>query len=98
MTHFPKKIKNALIYTMNATEEQSKMLKYDEIFQRSAMINSVVFGSKTEILPCYNTLQVTNYSNYVMDIFDPKDKKESRKTQFPKDLEKAFKLGQKLVE
>ena len=98
LTNFPKKIKSGVIFTMNIDEQLAKQLNYDITFQRAIITPSCIFGIKSEILPSYNTLQVKDYFKYNIDRFDPKEKYESRKINFPKDLERAFKLGQKLVE
>ena len=55
-TNFPKKIKTGLIFTMGATAELAKQFKMDDLFQRSAMMFSLIFGSQPEILASYNTL------------------------------------------
>ncbi|WP_298500397.1 hypothetical protein [uncultured Methanobrevibacter sp.] len=43
------------------------------------------------------TYQFKDYSKYVSDAFDEKERRNLRKTQFPKDLESAFELGRKIA-
>lgn len=47
--------------------------------------------------PCHDTLQVANYSRYDMTSFDADRKRLSREKNFPKDLENAYQIGQRLV-
>ena len=54
------------------------------------------FG-EIEHLYVYETYQFRDYSKYVSDAFDEKERKEIRKNQFPKDLESAFELGRKIA-
>ncbi|WP_330386843.1 hypothetical protein [Robinsoniella peoriensis] len=44
----------------------------------------------------YNTYQFDDYSKYVCETFDEKDKQEYRDTQFPLDCKQAFELGRNL--
>ena len=45
-----------------------------------------------------DTLQVNDYSKFAMSAFDKTAKKARHDKQFPKDLQKAFDLGKRLVE
>ncbi len=62
--------------------------KAKELAQSFQMLNGTV-----EVLPCCDTLQVTDYSRFNMAGFSEAHKKEMREKQFPLDLEKAFRLG-----
>ena len=44
-----------------------------------------------------DTYQFDNYADYVCTMFDEGHKAAVRKTQFPKDLERAFELGKLLI-
>ena len=48
------------------------------------------------LYPCYNTLQVSDYSKFDMASFSEDKKRKSREECFPIDLENAFQLGKKL--
>ena len=48
------------------------------------------------LCPCFNTLQVADYSKFNMGGFDAEDKKKANEELFPADLQKAFDLGMKL--
>lgn len=54
-----------------------------------------IFG-ECESLYAYDTKQFKNYSHYVNNMFDPEIKEANEKTQFPKNLKKAYELGRKL--
>ena len=54
-------------------------------------------NGKVEICLACDTLQFPDYSSYHAASFDEAHKKESRRMQFPKDLQNAYKLGQKLA-
>lgn len=54
-----------------------------------------IFG-ECEALYAYDTKQFKQYSAYLNNMFDPDHKEESKKNQFPKDLKKAYELGQRL--
>jgi len=77
-------------------EEFYQMMNYQHLMDNSAM-QLGVFGP-TEILRCYDTYQFNNYDRYDAATFDAAHKAEVRDTQFPKDLEKAYDLGKRLVE
>jgi hypothetical protein len=58
----------------------------------NAHILSRTFGH-SESLCAFETLQFEDYSKVVFSYFDPEERKERRKTVFPKDLERAYELG-----
>ena len=95
-TCLTRKIPVGLIYTMNCPEDLSKQIGYDKILGTDENACRLVFGH-CEVLNSYDTYQYTDYSKYDCDMFDEKHKREVRDTQFPKDLEKAFELGKRLV-
>ena len=51
-----------------------------------------------EILYSCETYQFKDYSRYDMNLFDEKQRREHRDTQFPIDLQKAHDLGVRLTE
>lgn len=91
-----KKMPIAYIYTMNASEELSNQIGYHAIHDHFEMGLSMIF-TKPEHLHVYETYQFKDYSKYVSDAFDEKERKQIRKTRFPKDLESAFEIGRKIA-
>ena len=89
-----KEIKTAMIYTMNVTEEMSYFNGEDQLaIMRGYLTN--IFG-ECEALYVYDTKQFKQYSAYLNNMFDPELKDQSNKTQFPKDLKRAYELGRKI--
>ncbi|WP_405305003.1 flavodoxin family protein [Methanobrevibacter sp.] len=91
-----KKMPLACIYTMNASEELSHQIGYHNLHDHFEMGMSMVFA-KPEHLYVYETYQFKDYSKYVSDVFDEKERKHIRKTRFPKDLENAFDIGRNVA-
>lgn len=87
----------ALIFTMNATQEQFKQHHYDVVLGDNETSLRAVFGY-CETLYAFYTFQYTDYSKYDCDLFNPEHKAKMRDTQFPKDLKKAYEMGKKLAE
>lgn len=92
-----KKLATGIIYTMNCTPELYEKFNYPAILSPDWNAFKRFFGS-CEVLNSYNTYQFSDYSRYMADIVDEKDKAHTRDTQFPIDKQKAFELGKKLVE
>ena len=92
----PRIIKSAGIYTMNATKEQVEKFNVAGAWQAVGAWCKRFLGSYEELV-CYDTLQFSDYSKFASSIFDEAHKKAVHETEFPKDLEKAYKLGQSLV-
>jgi len=92
--YFKGKVKTAVILTMNATK------MYFELAYRKAMKERLrglgVLNSEMELLPCFDTLQVDDYSKYDMSSFDEEHKKKVHAEKFPEDLKKAYELGERL--
>lgn len=91
-----KKMPIAYIYTMNASEEISYQIGYHDLHDHFEMGLGMVF-TKPEHLYVYETYQFKDYSKYVSDAFDEKERMEIRKNRFPKDLENAFELGKRIA-
>lgn len=90
-----KEIKTAMIYTMNVTKEMAEFNGEDQLaIMRGYLTN--IFG-ECESLYVYDTKQFKQYSAYVNNMFDAEHKKQQEIEQFPKECEKAFKLGEKLA-
>ena len=55
------------------------------------------YYSKPLIAYAFNTYQFNDYSKYICETFNEEDKAKQREEQFPKDLQNAYELGQKLL-
>ena len=86
-----------LIFTMNCPEGMAEQFNYPVILGANEMFLNMIYGY-CETLNVYDTYQFSDYSKYDCDVFDEGHKREIKETEFPKDLEKAFDLGKRLVE
>ena len=86
-----------VIFTMNCPEDLSHQINYDVILDENVKCLNHVLGY-AQGLYAYDTYQFADYSKYNCDLFDETHKAKVRDEQFPKDLQKAFDLGKKLVE
>lgn len=91
-----KMLRCGAIYTMNAPEELMTPLRYDTILSENAAVLNI-FGHTTEMICSHETYQFNDYSKYETAVNEPA-RARIRAERFPHDLEKAFRLGQKLVE
>ena len=89
-----KEVKTAMIYTMNVPKEMDYFNGEDQLAIMRGYL-SAIFG-ECEALYAYDTKQFKQYSAYVNNMFDAEHNEETEKTQFPKDLEKAYELGQRI--
>ena len=96
-TQLNRTISVGVIYTMNCPEDLAHKINYDIILEENTKCLNHVLGY-AESLYAYDTYQFVDYSKYNVDLFDEKEKAKVRDEQFPKDLEKAFDLGKRLVE
>lgn len=94
---FNKKIPTGLIYTMNVKQSHLEQIGYDKNFTSMEMTMKRVFGS-AESLIVTDTYQFKDYSKYITSAFDEEEKAKRRNEVFPKDCEKAFELGVRLVD
>lgn len=86
----------AMIMTMNATESWFNASNYHIILDENVESLRHVFGY-SEALYAFDTFQYTDYSKYDCDYFDADHKAKVRDEQFPKDMQKAYELGQRLA-
>jgi multimeric flavodoxin WrbA len=91
---FPKIMPTAFIYTMNVSEQQMKEI-YAEHIGANEQVLKRMFGH-AETLSSNETLQFEDYDKVVFSYFDPEERKQRRKTVFPKDCRRAFELGARL--
>lgn len=93
--YFNGKVNVGMFVTMNATEEFYDKL-YKEKFEEYASEFKALNGD-VSIYPCYNTLQVKDYSKFNMSSFSEEDKKKVHEDRFPIDLKNVYDLGVKLA-
>ncbi|HXY88711.1 MAG TPA: flavodoxin family protein [Candidatus Acidoferrales bacterium] len=91
-TLFKKRIKTGLIYTMNAREDQMKLIGYDQHLNVVEMVMKRIFG-ESESLFVTDTYQFDDFSKYESTLFNVEEKAKRRKEEFPKDCQKAFDMG-----
>ena len=92
--YFNGKVNVGLFVSMNVTKEFYDRLykaKFEEYAKEWEML-----GDKVILYPCYDTLQVSDYSKFNMASFDESKKKLAHEKNFPKDLENAYRIGQEL--
>lgn len=87
----PKKLKTAVIYTMNVNENLAKEM-YSDLFGRIEWFMEIAF-TKPERICAYDTYQFSDYDKYVCECFDKNHKLKRRDEQLPHDLQKAFDAG-----
>lgn len=93
--YFTGRVNVGLFVSMNASKEFYDRL-YKEAFEGYARELQMLNGEVC-LYPCHDTLQVADYSKYNMASFDEEKKKLSREKNFPRDLENAYQIGQRLV-
>ena len=92
---FPRRIRNAFVYTMNMGEEFAKSMGLTEHLKNTKFFMEMVFGP-CEMQICYDTLQYDDYAAHGNVLFDGVAKKRRREEVFPKDLGQAFELGKRM--
>ena len=93
-TLFIGKMKTGLIYTMNATEEQSRQVGYEQIYKTNEQYFGLIGSAET--LCAYDTCQVDDYSKVVIESFDPVHKAKRHIEALPLDCQRAFEMGKRL--
>ena len=88
--------KTAMIYTMNCPAEMLEQVNYPTLLSPNEQALKMLFGYCETLCAC-NTYQFTDYSRYDVTMFKEEDKARQREEQFPKDLQKAYELGKRLV-
>ncbi|SFL75593.1 flavodoxin family protein [Pelosinus propionicus] len=89
---FQRKIPVGFIYTMNLNESTMKEMGYDRILKLTEMAMGRAFGT-SESLFVTDTYQFSDYSKYLITMFDGDDKAKRRQEEFPNDCKKAFEMG-----
>ena len=95
-TLFPRRIRNAFVYTLNASEELAGFLGLADHVKKTKFFMEMVFGP-CEIQICYDTLQYDDYEAHGNVFFDGVAKKRRREEVFPNELEQAFELGKRMA-
>ena len=91
----PKKLKTAVIYTMNVDEKLGSEI-YADLFGKIEGFMEIAF-TKPERICAFDTYQFSDYDKYVCETFDKNHKIKQRDEQLPHDLQKAFDIGKKFV-
>lgn len=92
----PRNIPTAFVYTMNVSEQLMKE-NYGPHIAANAGVLKMMFG-QSETLFCNETLQFEDYDKVVFSYFDPEERRERRRTVFPKDCERVSALGKRMAE
>ena len=93
----PKKLRTAMIYTMNVTEEVMKGANYDHILGAAENYLHRIFEVKPVRICAYNTYQYNDYSKYRATYWNERQKAEHHKTQFPLDCQSAYDAGRSMA-
>jgi len=91
------KISTGFIYTMNGPKWYAGLKNYKTVFNCNKHYLKKLNGI-SEILLSSNTYQFSDYSKYEASKFNEKRKAKVKEEKFPKDCQKAFEMGIKLVE
>jgi multimeric flavodoxin WrbA len=93
---FPGKLRTGFIFTLGATEEMSVERGFVTRIEMYTLILKMIFEN-SEYLACFDTTQFEDYGKVYAPRFDPQKKAKRRAEVFPKDCERAFNLGKRLV-
>lgn len=94
---FPKKIRTALIYTMNVDREKMDNLGYSHFMDRTQGYLDRFFGPCERLLSTDTSL-FNDYSKYLSTVWDAKAKAKRKAEVFPQDCHKAKELGMRLAQ
>lgn len=92
----PKRLKTAVIYTMNVNEELANEM-YQDLFGKIEWFMEIAFTKPIRIC-AYDTYQFADYDKYVCETFDKNHKMKQKEEQLPKDLEQAYQAGLRMGE
>jgi multimeric flavodoxin WrbA len=93
---FKRRVKTALIYTMNVPESRLDEIGYNTLFRSyEARFNRLI--GPVQSLICTATWQTGDYSKYEMTMFNEAERKKRREEVFPLDCKKAFDMGAELA-
>lgn len=89
---YPRRIKVGLLYTMNLPSDAM----YKGVIGSHVQNFNLLVGD-TAYVSAVDTMQFDDYSKYASALFDGEAKKRRRETEFPKECQRAYELGKKLV-
>ncbi|MBQ9407088.1 MAG: flavodoxin family protein [Desulfovibrio sp.] len=89
-------IPTAMIYTMNCPQWYMEKVNYPTILGANEAALKRLFGYCETLYSC-DTYQFSDYSKYACNMFSEEKKAVQKANQFPKDLDNAFALGQRLA-
>lgn len=95
-TYFEGTVNTGFIYTANAGSGYFEANLRPYLAGVENLFKMGLHGKTASYAAC-DTLQVKDYSKYDMGFFSEEAKKAHRETQFPKDLEAAYKLGAEIT-
>jgi multimeric flavodoxin WrbA len=88
-----------IIYTMNVPESKLEEINYKKVLGTiESSIKRLFSGMDVQSLYVTDTYQFDDYSKYKITMFDGELKAKRRKEEFPKDCQKAFEMGQRLIQ
>ncbi|MPW24364.1 flavodoxin family protein [Alkalibaculum sp. M08DMB] len=97
-TLFSKKLNTLFVYTMNMPEEAVKITKFDESLSSNERLCNMIFGGNSQSYLSTETLQFSDYSKYVSDMFKVEQRMKRHQEVFPVDLENVYNLGIQLLD
>ena len=89
---YTRRVPTALMFTMNTPDPEY----YTPLYNQIAAMNERVIGP-TSVLAVPDTLQFLHYKRYASEMFDGDEKRRRREKEFPKELEKARRIGHELA-
>lgn len=93
---YGRRIRCGLIYTMGVPDQAAhEKTNYDTTARDAARFQR--FLGDTETFNAFNAWQFDDYAKYASSGFDPVKKKAYLETEFPKECERAFEMGKRLV-
>ena len=92
----PRKKAAALLYTMNVRAEDIPLYGKQASIDIAKGVMEALFAP-CEVFLCCDTKQFDDYSRYEVDVWDVSAKLKRHEEVFPKDLARAFALGERLV-
>lgn len=95
---FPHRLNTLFVYTGNDSQSVLKASGVCDTLSGNERTSSMVLKGDSSSYYCTETLQFGDYSEYVSDIFDEKERSRRRREIFPMQLIELFELGRKLAE
>ena len=93
---YGRRIRCGLIYTMGVADQAAhEKTNYDTTARDAARFQR--FLGDTETLNAFNAWQFDDYSKYASSGFDPVKKKAWLETEFPKECQRAYEMGERLA-